>query len=332
MNKLFSIMICALVLSSASAVTKLNGAGASFPYAIYSKWFSEYAKQNKEVRINYQPIGSGGGIRQLIKQTVDFGASDAPMRQKDIKKAAWPVMHIPTVLGAVALAYNQPGVDKGLKLNGEVLSNIFLGKITKWNDPAIAKLNPTMTLPNKDLLIVRRADGSGTTKVFSEYLSNVSEEWKNKVGSGKSLRWPTGVGAKGNDGVTAIIKQTTGTIGYIDLAHAQKNNINTVSLKNKNGEFIAPTVDSISKSAAYFKTEGTNFTASLVDQPGSGVYPLSAFTYILLPIYKKNEKLAEIHKFINWALTKGQTMASELFYAPLPKSLSKNILKEVSKL
>jgi phosphate transport system substrate-binding protein len=254
------------------------------------------------------------------------------MRQKDIKKAAWPVMHIPTVLGAVALAYNQPGVDKGLKLNGEVLSNIFLGKITKWNDPAIAKLNPTMTLPNKELLIVRRADGSGTTKVFSEYLSNVSEEWKNKVGSGKSLRWPTGVGAKGNDGVTAIIKQTTGTIGYIDLAHAQKNNINTVSLKNKNGEFIAPSVDSISKSAAYFKTEGTNFTASLVDQPGSGVYPLSAFTYILLPIYKKNEKLTEIHNFINWALTKGQTMASELFYAPLPKNLSKNILKEVSKL
>lgn len=327
-------MLTAFVIGnvSAQAVTKLNGAGASFPYAIYSKWFSEYSKENKDVRINYQPIGSGGGIRQLIKQTVDFGASDAPMKSKDMKKAAWPVMHVPTVLGAVALAYNQPGVDANLKLDGEVLSNIFLGKITKWNDTAIAKLNPSMKLPAKDILIVRRADGSGTTKVFSEYLSAASAEWKNKVGIGKSLRWPTGIGAKGNDGVTAIIKQTEGAIGYIDLAHAVKNKLSTVALKNKSGEFVAPTVESISKSAAYFKTSGTDFTASLIDQPGKGVYPVSAFTYILLPVYKKNQKLSEIHKFINWALTDGQKMAADLFYAPLPDSLRKNILKEISKL
>jgi phosphate transport system substrate-binding protein len=333
MKKFFSVFLSTLVLSvSAQAVTKLNGAGASFPYAIYSKWFSEYSKANKEVRFNYQPIGSGGGIRQLIKQTVDFGASDAPMKAKDIKKAAWPVMHVPTVLGAVALAYNQPGVDKGLKLDGEVLSNIFLGKITKWNDKAIAKLNPGMSLPNKDILIVRRADGSGTTKVFSEYLSAASAEWKNKVGIGKSLRWPVGIGAKGNDGVTAIIKQTEGAIGYIDLAHAVKNSLSTVALKNKAGAFVAPTVSSISNSASEFKTKGTDFTASLIDQPGKNAYPISAFTYILLPIYKKNAKLVEIHKFINWALTTGQGMASDLYYAPLPDSLRKNILKEISKL
>lgn len=333
MRKLFSLLLTTLLInSSAFAVLKINGAGASFPYAIYSKWFSEYSKANNDVQFNYQPIGSGGGIRQLIKQTVDFGASDAPMKNKDKKKAAWKVMHVPTVLGAVAVSYNQKEIPAGLKLDGTTLADIFLGKINKWNHADIKKLNPSVNLPNKDILVVRRADGSGTTKVFADFLSDVSSQWKDQIGTGKSLRWPVGIGAKGNDGVTALIEQTEGAIGYIDLAHAQKNNLKTIALKNKANEYIAPTVDSISASAANLKTNGTDFTASIVNATGKGVYPISAFTYILLPIRDKDNKLTAIHNFINWALTDGQGYAAGLYYAPLPKSLRTNILTEIKKL
>lgn len=322
--KLFSLILGLLLsLTSTHAAINVNGAGASFPYPIYSKWFAEYEKSNKEVRFNYQAIGSGGGIRQLLKQTVDFGASDAPMKDKDMKKAAWPIHHIPTVLGAVAISYNVKGIDAGLKLDGTTLADMFMGKITKWNDAAIKKLNPKMSLPNKDILVVRRADGSGTTAVLSDYLSTVSSDFQKKMGRGKSLRWPTGIGAKGNDGVTNMIKQTDGAVGYIELAYAVKNNLSTVALKNKAGEFVAPSTDGVSRSATTLKDFNGDLRVSIVDAAGSGVYPISAFTYILLPVDSKNKKLVEVKKFLRWALSTGQDMAEELHYAPLPKKLMK---------
>jgi phosphate transport system substrate-binding protein len=307
---------------------QVNGAGASFPYPIYSKWFSEYHKLNPEIKFNYQAIGSGGGIRQLIKQTVDFGASDAPMKERDMKKAAWPVMHIPTVLGAVAIAYNVKGIKSNLKLDGKTLAQIFMGKITKWNDANIAALNPGISLPAQDILVVRRADGSGTTAIFTDYLSNVSPDWKKKHGQGKSLRWPTGIGAKGNDGVTNMVKQTNGAIGYIELAYAVKNKLNTVALKNKAGTFQSPTVEGVSRSAAGIKDMKGDFSISIVNAEGEGVYPISAFTYILLP-QTDNPKLSEVKKFLKWALSKGQDYAAKLHYAPLPKKLTKSILKKL---
>ncbi|EQC45670.1 phosphate ABC transporter substrate-binding protein PstS [Bacteriovorax sp. Seq25_V] len=331
MKKLL-LSVLALFSVQALAITKINGAGASFPYAIYSKWFSEYSKIHSTIQFNYQPIGSGGGIRQFVSETVDFGASDAILNEKDRAKAKHKVMHIPTVLGAVAVSYNVSEINNGIKLDGQTLANIYLGKINKWNDAAIVKLNPTLNLPAKDILVVRRADGSGTTSIFTEYLSAVSAEWENKVGTGKSVRWVTGVGAKGNDGVTALIKQTDGTIGYIDLAHAQKNNLSVAALKNKNGEFIIPDVNAVSLAAANFKRAGDDFTGSIINAAGSGAYPVSAFTYLLISLKEKDSIQTEIHKFIKWALTDGQKYAQPLFYAPLPKNLSSDVLEAVNKL
>ena len=327
MKSLFSLFLVLLMTTNTFAVTKVNGAGASFPYPMYSKWFSEYNKNNKDVQFNYQSIGSGGGIRQLIKQTVDFGASDAPMKEKDMKKAAWPVKHIPTVLGAVSIAFHLETV-KALNLDGTTLSSIFMGDISKWNDERIQKLNPSAKLPNEDILVVRRADGSGTTSIFSDYLSTVSKKWESKVGRGKSLKWPVGIGSKGNEGVTATIKQTEGAIGYVELAYALKNNLPTVALKNKAGEFTQPSVRGVSLSAASLK-KGAKVTASIVDAAGKGVYPISAFTYILLPVTKETAQLREVKKFLHWALTKGQSMTEELHYAPLPKSLAKRMLEQI---
>ncbi|MEH0860964.1 phosphate ABC transporter substrate-binding protein PstS [Halobacteriovorax sp. DPLXC-1] len=326
------IILCAALSALSAHAMKINAAGASFPYAIYSKWFSEYSKQNPDVQFNYQPIGSGGGIRQLIKETVDFGASDAPMKEKDKKKAKWPVLHVPMVLGAVAIAYNHPEVKDQLKLDGPTLADIYLGKITKWNAPQIQKLNPEMKLPESDILVVRRADGSGTTKNFADYLFDVSSEWKQRVGTGKSLRWPTGIGAKGNDGVTSMVENTTGTITYMDLAHARKNNIKTVALKNKAGVYINPTVEAVSASAKGFTPKGKELTGSLINSADKDAYPISALTYILLPMVEKDQKRVEIYKFVEWAITKGQNYAKELFYAPLPEELSKKVVKKVKSL
>ncbi|EPZ52071.1 phosphate ABC transporter, phosphate-binding protein PstS [Bacteriovorax sp. BAL6_X] len=326
------VALCLLLASTSTFALKINAAGASFPYAIYSKWFSEYSKINPEVQFNYQPIGSGGGIRQLLKETVDFGASDAPMKAKDKKKAKWPVLHVPMVLGAVAIAYNHPQVPDQLKLDGPTLADIYLGKITKWNAAQILALNPGVKLPSDDILVVRRADGSGTTKNFADYLVEVSTEWKQRVGTGKSLRWPTGVGAKGNDGVTSIVSNTKGSITYMDLAHARKNNIKTVALKNKAGLYINPTVEAVSASAKEFKTEGKELTGSLINSSAKDSYPISALTYILLPMVEKDLKQVEIYKFVEWAISKGQSYAKELYYAPLPTELSKKVLERVKSL
>lgn len=327
MKQLALLVASFLISTSALAVVKVNGAGASFPYPIYSKWFAEYEKTNKNVQFNYQAIGSGGGIRQLIKQTVDFGASDAPMKEKDKKKAAWPVKHVPTVIGALAVTYNLPSV-KDLKLDGPTIAKIFLTEITKWNDPEIAKLNKGTALPNKDILVVRRADGSGSTYIVSDFLSTTSSTWKKKMGTAKTLRWPgTTIGAKGNDGVTGVIKKTEGAIGYIELAYALKNGLYTASIKNKQGNFIQPTIDTISAAAS--EVSSKNVTNSIVFAPGKISYPISAFTYILLPA-SKNEKLSEVKSFLKWALTEGQNLAPQLHYAPLPKSFANSILNEIN--
>tara|TARA_R110000868_G_scaffold226115_16_gene478668 strand:- start:689 stop:1651 length:963 start_codon:yes stop_codon:yes gene_type:complete len=320
-----------MLSSSAYALTKINGAGATFPYPIYSKWFSEYQKENKDVQFNYQSIGSGGGIRQVLKETVDFGATDAPMLEKEMAKAKSPITHIPTVLGAVTVAYNLPEVEGDLKLDAKTLVNIFLGTITKWNHKDIAKLNPQLKLPAKDILPVYRADGSGTTNIFTDYMSSVSKDFKEKVGVGKAVSWPIGIGGKGNEGVTNMVKQTPGSIGYIELAYALNNNLKTVAIKNRAGKFVQPTIEGISASAAKVDLASQGFKGSIVNAEGDDAYPISAFTYILLPSKPGNAQLEEVKKFLIWALTKGQSFTMELHYAPLPKNLAKQLLEVIKK-
>lgn len=318
-----------LVLSlslSAVAAQKINGAGATFPYPIYSKWFSEYQKTHTNVEFNYQSIGSGGGIKQVLAQTVDFGATDAPMTDAEMKSAKAPIRHIPTVLGAVTVAYNVKGLENNLKLEGQTIADIFQGKITKWNDAAIAKLNPKAKLPATDILVVRRSDGSGTTAVFSTFLAEVSADWKAKVGAGKNINWPAGIGAKGNEGVTAMISQTDGAIGYVELAYAINNKLSMAAVKNKKGEFVSPTVDSISKSAASVKDANGDLRISVINADGKGVYPISSFTWILLP-QGDTPALKEVKTFLGWALMDGQKFTADLHYAPLPKKLSEGLVK-----
>ena len=311
------------------AAQKINGAGATFPYPIYSKWFSEYQKVNKDVEFNYQSIGSGGGVKQVLAQTVDFGATDAPMTDDELKTAKTPIRHIPTVLGSVVLAYNANGVPAGINLDGETISKIFLGGITKWNDAALVKLNPKAKLPATDILVVRRSDGSGTTAVYTEYLAAVSPEWKEKVGAGKNVNWPAGIGAKGNEGVTAMISQTDGAIGYIELSYAVTNKLNTAKVKNAKGEFVAASVDSITKAAASVKDMTGDMRISIINADQKGAYPIASFTWILLPMNTTAPQHKEIKSFLSWALKDGQKFAPELHYAPLPKKMGDALLKSL---
>ena len=272
-------------MASAGGADKLTGAGATFPYPIYAQWFDTY-KKNKNVEINYQSVGSGAGIKQLTAHTVDFGASDAPLKDDD--KLNGEVVHIPTVAGAVVLAYNLNGVPTGLKMSGETLADIYLGKIKKWNDPKITADNAGMNLPDKNITVARRSDGSGTSFVFTTYLSAISPEWKTKVGAGKSVNWPVGVGGKGNAGVAGIIKQSPGGLGYVELAYAEQNKLPVVTLKNKSGKFVAPSVDSITAAAAGAIPElQKDVRAPIMNAAGDDAYPIAAFTYILA--YKKNK-------------------------------------------
>lgn len=322
------LMFLALTVAfNASAAQKINGAGATFPYPIYSKWFSEYQKTHKDVEFNYQSIGSGGGIKQVLAQTVDFGATDAPMSDEELKLAKTPIRHIPTVLGAVTVAYNVSGVDANLKLDGVTLANIFLGTVTKWNDAAIAKLNPKTKLPATDILVVRRSDGSGTTAVFTEYLAAVSTDFKTKVGAGKNVNWPAGIGAKGNEGVTAMVSQTDGAIGYTELAYAINAGLKMAAMKNAKGEFISPSVSSITDAASSVKKFEGDLRISIINADAKGAYPISSFTYILLPEDKNSVPLTHVRAFLGWALKEGQTFAPGLHYAPLPKKMSAALLK-----
>jgi len=315
--------------STSSQSVDLTGAGATFPYPLYSKWFSIYANL-KDVKINYQSIGSGGGIRQLSEGTVDFGASDSPMSDEEMAKAkGGPILHFPTVLGAVVVTYNLPGVTTPLKLTPQVVADIFSGRIKKWNDTRLASLNAGVTLPNSDILVVHRSDGSGTTYVFTDYLTTAVPAWKTSVGKGKEVKWPVGLGAKGNEAVAGQVKQTPGSIGYVELAYAKQNNMPAAAIRNKAGQFVVasvPAVTAAAAGAAKALPANTDFRVSIVDAPGADSYPISSFTWILA--YQRQQDPAEGKKlvdFLDWALSEGQKEASPLDYAPLPTEMAANV-------
>jgi phosphate transport system substrate-binding protein len=298
----------------------LTGAGATFPYPIYSKWFSDYATRTG-VKINYQSIGSGGGIRQLSEGTVDFGASDSPMNDQELANAkGGAILHFPTVIGAVVITYNLPSVARPLNLSGDVVANIFAGEITKWNDARIVAQNPGVTLPNSDILVVHRSDGSGTTYIFSDYLSSVSLSWSSSLGKGKEIKWPAGLGAKGNEGVAGQVKQTPGAIGYVELAYAKQNALAFANLRNKDGRYVTPSIASVTAAAAGAKLpKNTDYRVSIVNAPGKDSYPISSFTWILAYENQTDRaKGAKLVNFLRWAYKDGEKSASVLDYAPLP--------------
>lgn len=332
-KKLIALSALAMIAiaGQASAETLINGAGATFPYPLYSKWFSEYAKIDPTVKFNYQSIGSGGGIKQITAQTVDFGASDKFLSDKELAAAPGKILHIPTVMGAVVVTYNIPGVGKGLKLTPEVLSGIYLGKITKWNDPGIVAVNKGVKLPADSIVVVHRSDGSGTTAIFTDYLSSVSPEWKGKVGMGASVKWPVGLGGKGNEGVAGQVKNIKYSIGYVELAYAYENKLPFASLKNQSGSFVEPTIKSTSAAAAgAAKNMPADFRVSLVNQPGKDAYPIVGFTWLLVYQQQKDAvKGKKMVEFLNWELKHGQKMAAAILYAPLPPKVAKMVEKTV---
>ncbi|PYV71303.1 MAG: phosphate ABC transporter substrate-binding protein PstS [Acidobacteria bacterium] len=305
-----------------AAQTKLNAAGATFPYPIYSKWFNQYHQEHPDIEINYQSIGSGGGIRQVTAGTVDFGASDGPMSDEQLASAKVKIIHLPTVLGAVVPAYNIPGFKGELKFTPEVIAGIYLGKITSWNDPAIAKINPGVSLPNQGIIVVHRSDGSGTTYIFSDYLSKVSNEWRDSVGKGTSVKWPTGLGAKGNEGVAGMVRQMEGAFGYVELIYALQNNISFGPVKNTAGNFVKASLESTTAAAASVKTMPPDFRVSITNPLGKDAYPIASFTWLLVPAdWKDKNKEKIIVDFLNWMLDQGQNMTADLNYAPLPDAV-----------
>ena len=323
---IFTLLAVVTMAGPASAQTLINGAGATFPYPIYSKWFDEYARVDAAARFNYQSIGSGGGIRQITARTVDFGASDGPMTDGQLKSAPGELFHIPTVLGAVVATYNLPGNPK-LRFTPEVLADIFLGKITKWSDPRVKEANPGANLPDQPLIVVHRSDGSGTTYIWVDYLSKVSPEWEKNVGRGTSVKWPVGLGGKGNEGVAGQAKSTPGTLGYVELAYAIKNNLPAPAIRNQAGRFIEPTIKSTTAAAVgAAATMPADFRVSLTNAPGDDVYPVASFTWLLVYREQPNEvKGKAIANFLWWAIHDGQKYATDLLYAPLPAPVVKQI-------
>ena len=318
-----AVCAAALVTAVAAQNAQINGAGATFPNPIYSKWFDEYNKLHPNVRINYQSVGSGAGIRQVSNQTVFFGATDGPMTNEQLQAAPGKILHFPTVLGAVVPVYNVPNVRSELKFTGQVLADIFLGKITRWNDQAIAKLNAGVTLPNTDITVVHRSDGSGTTYIWVDYLAKVSPEFKSKVGVNTSVNWPTGVGGKGNEGVAGLVTQSPGSIGYVELIYALQNKISYGPVQNMDAEFVKASVESVTAAAAAAAAKmPPDFRVSITNAPGKGVYPISSFTWLLLYESPKDKAQAKIMvDFMKWALTDGQRFAASLGYAPLPEGV-----------
>ena len=302
--------------------TTLNGAGATFPYPVYSKWFSEYNKLHPDVQVNYQSIGSGGGIRQVLNGTVDFGASDFPMSDEQLAQSKTKILLIPTVLGAVVPAYNVPGVSGEIKFTPEALAGIYLGKIKNWNDPAITKANPGVNFPNQPIIVIYRSDGSGTTFIFTDYLSKISKDWANSVGKGTSVKWQIGMGGKGNEGVAGQIRQLQGSIGYVELIYAVENKITYGSVRNAAGDFVKATLEGVTEAAASVKTMPADFRVSITNAPGKTAYPISSFTWLLIPAQAKDPKKGQIiADFLNWMVTDGQKMTNQLSYAPLPESV-----------
>jgi phosphate transport system substrate-binding protein len=326
-------MLCvALLVIPAFGQTTLNGAGATFPYPMYSKWFSEYHKVHSDIQINYQSIGSGGGIRQVLANTVDFGASDGPMTDEQLSQSKVKILHIPTVLGSVVPAYNVPGVSGEIKFTPQSLAGIFLGKITSWNDPALTKENASLNLPNQPIVVVHRSDGSGTTFIFTDYLSKVSSEWQSSVGKGTSVKWPLGLGNKGNEGVAGMIRQLPGSIGYVELIYAVQNKIPYGVVKNAAGTYVKASLESTTAAAASVKTMPADFRVSITNAPGKDAYPISSFTWLLIPAQSKDNKGKILADFLTWMVDDGQKMTQELTYAPLPESVAQKVkaaIKEV---
>ena len=331
MKKILGLVMAMVMVSSMAFADSvlINGAGSTFIYPAITKWFDEYAKTKPGTIFNYQSIGSGGGIKQITSKTVDFGATDGPMTMDQMTQAPGRIYHIPMVMGAVAVAYNLPGVEKGLKLTQEVLADIYLGKITQWNDPKITEQNPGVNLPSSSIVVVHRSDGSGTSFIFTDYLSSVSGEWKGRVGKGTSVNWPLGLGGKGNEGVSGLLKQSPGSIGYVELAYAKENNLTYALLQNKSGNYIEPSIDSTSQAAVGVKIPA-DFRFSIVNSPNPQAYPIAGMTWLL--IYKQMDDAVKgkaIVDFIKWAITDGQKLTADLDYAPLPSDLVEMIQKKL---
>src|SRR5437773_4039902 len=330
-HKIFAVVLLGWISATASAQMMINGAGATFPYPIYSKWFDEYAKVDPSVRFNYQSIGSGGGQKQILSQTVDFGASDGPMSDEKLAKAPGKILHIPTVAGAVVITYNLPS-NPALKLDGDTIAGMYLGEIKKWNDPKLTALNPGVKLPDQDIVVVHRSDGSGTTFIFTDYLSKISSEWKSKAGNNTSVNWPVGIGGKGNEGVSGQVKQTPGAVGYVELIYAIQNKMPYADVKNSAGEFVKATPDSVTAALATAQIPD-DFRFSMTNAPGKDAYPISGATWLL--VYEQQKDPAKGKKlvaFLKWALTDGEKMAKALDYAPLPDALRERVLKRIQEI
>ena len=330
MRKLVLRVLCALLALPACGQTTLNGAGATFPYPMYSKWFSEYSKLHSDIQINYQSIGSGGGIRQVTAGTVDFGASDMPMTDKQLQDAKAKILNIPTVLGADVPAYNIPGVSGDVNFTPEILAGIFLGKISRWNDKAITSVNPGVNFPDKEIIVVHRSDGSGTTFIWTDYLSKVSPEWKSQVGADTSVKWPVGLGQKGNEGVSGTIRQMSGSIGYVELIYAIQNKIPFGSVRNAAGSFVKASLESVSAAAASAPKMPADFRVSITNPPGKDAYPISSFTWLLIPAQSKDAAKGKILRdFLGWMVSDGQKMTSALAYAPLPDNVAAKVKEAI---
>src|SRR5271163_2191046 len=317
-------LACTAGAGSDASTVLLNAAGATFPNPIYSKWFDVYHTQHPNVQINYQSIGSGGGIRQLLAGTVDFGASDGPMSDDQLAQAKFKILHFPTVLGAVVPTYNIPGVTGELNFSQKALAGIYLGTITKWNDPELTKPNPGVNLPNSDIVVVHRSDGSGTSYIFTDFLSKANDDWKNKVGKGASINWPVGLGGKGNEGVTGLVKQTPSSIGYIELIYAVQNNIPYGKVQNAGGKFVKADLNGVTAAAASAaKDMPDDFRVSITNAPGATAYPISSFTWLLIPIKSADPAKGKVlHDFLLWMLDHGESEAASMTYAPLPKNVA----------
>ena len=324
-------LLCLALSVPVVAQTTLNGAGATFPYPIYSKWFSKYHDLHSDIQFNYQSIGSGGGIRQVLAGTVDFGASDGPMTDEQLSQAKVKILHVPTVLGAVVPAYNISGVTGEIKFTPDVLAGIFLGKITNWNDKTIASANPGINFPkDQPIIVIHRSDGSGTTFIFTDYLSKVSSDWQNQAGKGTSVKWPVGLGGKGNEGVAGLIRQMQGSIGYIELIYAVQNKITYGTVKNAAGEFVKASLDSVTAAAASVKSMPADFRVSITNSPGKDAYPISSFTWLLIPVQARDPAKGKIMAdFLKWMLDDGQKMTTELTYAPLPATVVAKVKDEI---
>lgn len=329
-RRIIVFLLCGFLPLAALGQTKVNGAGATFPYPMYSKWFSEYHKLHSDIEINYQSVGSGGGIRGVTEGTVDFGASDMPMNDEQLKAAKSKILNIPTVLGAVVPVYNVPGVTGELKFTGPVLAGIFLGRITNWNDKAIAAANPDVKLPDKNIIVIHRSEGSGTTFIWTDYLSKISPEWKSQVGASTSVKWPLGLGGKGNEGVAGYVRQMQGAIGYVELIYAVQNSIAYGSVQNPAGNFLKASLDSVTAAAASAPKMPSDFRVSITNAPGNDAYPIASFTWLLIPVPAKDPAKGKIlADFLAWMDTDGQKMTTALAYAPLPENVAEKVKEAI---